>query len=319
MAAIRTHGLTRDFSTVRALDRLTLEVPRGSVFGFLGRNGAGKTTTIRLLLGLLEPTSGGATVMGFDCFSQSMEVRKRCGVLLEQHGLIERISAIDNLELYGRIWRIPRKIRRARVRELLERVDLWERRKEKVRTWSRGMKQKLAIARALVHRPAVLFLDEPTAGLDPVAAASLRDDLLTLAERERVTVFLNTHYLTEAEKLCDILGIIRDGRLLALGSPEELRRQGARRWVRVTGSGFSDTVLEIVRSRPEVSWLSREEDCLLVDFQDECRAAPIVRLLVRLGAEIEEVRQVDNTLEDAFHSLMNGEVPPSGSWLVKAG
>jgi ABC-2 type transport system ATP-binding protein len=289
------------------------------VFGFLGRNGAGKTTTIRLLLGLLEPTSGTATVMGFDCFTQSMEVRKRCGVLLEQHGLIERLSALDNLEIYGRIWQIPRKLRRARVKELLNRVDLWEQRDQKVRTWSRGMKQKLAIARALVHRPAVLFLDEPTAGLDPVAAASLREDLVGLAARERVTVFLNTHHLADAEKLCDKLGIIRDGRLLAMGSPDELRRQGARRRVRVTGSGFSDNVLEMLRSRPEVAWLVREDGRLHIDFHEESSVAPIVRLLVRLGADIEEVMPVGNTLEDAFHSMMNGDVPPAGSWLVRAG
>ena len=199
--AIQTHALTRDFGAVRAVDSLTLEVPTCIIFGYLGPNGSGKTTTIRLLLGLLEPTSGKAEVLGFDTRTQAEAIRVRSGALLEFAGLYERMSAQDNLDLYGRIYRMPAPARQARIKELLTHLDLWERRRDQVSTWSRGMKQKLAVARALFHHPPLVFLDEPTAGFDPIAAAALREDLASLVAREGVTVFLNTHNLSEAEKL----------------------------------------------------------------------------------------------------------------------
>jgi len=202
--AIRIENLTRDFETVRAVDSLSLEVPAGIIFGFLGPNGAGKTTTINLLLGLLEPTEGRAEVLGFDTRTQPDEVRTRSGALLEHPGVYEQLSAEDNLEFYGRIWRMPAAERKARIKELLTHMGVWERRKERVGTWSKGMKQKLALARAMLHRPALVFLDEPTAGLDVVAAATVRDDLEALAAREGVTVFLTTHNMAEAERLCSV-------------------------------------------------------------------------------------------------------------------
>ena len=204
-SAIRTDRLTRDFASeagpVRAVDNLSLEVPAGIVFGFLGPNGAGKTTTLRLLLGLLEPTQGRAEVLGFDTLSQADAVRTGCGALLEHTGVYEQMSAEDNLELYGRIWRLPGAERKARIKELLSHIGLWERRKDPVGKWSRGMKQKLALARTLLHRPALIFLDEPTAGLDVQSAVEVRNDLAALAAREGVTVFLTTHNMNEAEKL----------------------------------------------------------------------------------------------------------------------
>ena len=190
---IRTEHLSRFFSTVKAVDDLSLEVPAGIVFGFLGPNGAGKTTTIHLLLGLLEPTRGQAYVLGFDTRTQADEIRTRIGALLEFAGLYERMSAEDNLDFYGRIYHMPAAERRARIKELLTHLDLWDRRRYPVGKWSRGMKQKLAVARALLHHPPLIFLDEPTAGFDPVAAAALRNDLASLVAREGVTVFLNTH------------------------------------------------------------------------------------------------------------------------------
>ncbi len=200
--AIRMTHLTRDFKNVRAVDDLTMEVPEGVVFGFLGPNGSGKTTTINLLLGLLEPTTGSAEVLGFDTRTQADDVRNGTGALLEFAGLYERLSAADNLEFYGRVWKMPARERKERAKELLSHIGLWDRRNEKVGKWSRGMKQKLAVTRAIFHRPALVFLDEPTAGLDPVAAATLHDDIASLVSREHVSVFLTTHNLAEAEKLC---------------------------------------------------------------------------------------------------------------------
>jgi ABC-2 type transport system ATP-binding protein len=229
-----------------------LEVPAGIVFEFLGPNGAGKTTTIHLLLGLLEPTAGQARVLGFDTRTQADAIRAHSGALLEFAGLYERMSAQDNLDLYGRIYRMPESARRARIKELLTHLDLWERRQDQVSTWSRGMKQKLAVARALFHHPPLVFLDEPTAGFDPLAAAALHNDLVSLVAREGVTVFLTTHNLTEAEKLCAQVGVIRQGKLVTVGAPDELRARTGGPQAEIVGRGFTEQMLATLRERPEV-------------------------------------------------------------------
>ena len=302
--AIRTLGLSRDFGALRAVDDLSLEIAPGTVFGFLGPNGAGKTTTIRLLLGLLEPSDGRAQVLGYDVQTQGDEVRSRCGALLEHNGLYERLTALDNLELYGRLWHIPRAERQFRIQELLTHFGLWERRKETVGQWSRGMKQKLAVARTQLHRPSLVFLDEPTAGLDPVAAAALREDLAALATREGVTVFLTTHNLTEAERLCQRVGVIRQGRLLALGSPDELRRNTGTPKVEVTGTGFSQHALNLLRARPEVANVTRGDGRLVIETHPGTETTSLVSLLTGAGARIEEVQKGKADLEEAFLSLL---------------
>jgi ABC-2 type transport system ATP-binding protein len=220
--AIETRGLTRVFGALRAIDTLDLAIPRGSIFGLLGPNGSGKTTTIRMLLGILESTSGSARVLGFDTRSHAQDIRTRCGALLEHDGLYERLNAWNNLELFARIWGMRRDERQSRVEELLDRVGLLDRRNELVAAWSRGQKQKLAIARTLLHRPELLFLDEPSAGLDPVAARTFRRELARLVEQEQTTVFLTTHNLSEAERLCGRIGVLVEGRLAACGTPSEI-------------------------------------------------------------------------------------------------
>lgn len=305
--AIRTEYLTRDFDTVRAVDSLSLEVPSGTVFGFLGPNGAGKTTTIRLLLGLLEPTSGRADVLGFDARTHADAIRARTGALLEHSGLYERLSAMDNLEFYARIWHIPAIERQTRIKELLTHLGLWERRSEIVGRWSRGMRQKLAVARTLLHRPALIFLDEPTAGLDPVAAAALREDLASLAAREGVTVFLTTHNLAEAEKLCNQVGVIRQGKLLKVGRPDELRARGSAPRVEVFGRRFNDRALELLRARPEVVAANLQSGYLSIELRGDADTAPLVSLLVSAGVEIEEVRKDKASLEEVFLTLMEEE------------
>jgi ABC-2 type transport system ATP-binding protein len=305
--AIKTEGLSRDFTSVRALDNLSIEVATGSVFGFLGPNGAGKTTTIRLLLGLLEPTKGYAQVLGFDTQTQADEIRIRSGALLEHNGLYERLSAENNLEFYGRVWQLSKPDRQARIRELLTNLDLWERRKEPVANWSRGMKQKLAMARALLHRPRILFLDEPTAGLDPAAAARLRDDLENLVEREGVTVFLNTHNLAEAERLCHQIGIIRQGKLVGHGSPRELRTQAGGPSLEITGKDFSKEAIQELRARPEVLSAELHNNRLTLHLKEVVETAPLVSLLVGSGAQVEEVIKAQSSLEEVFLSLVNEE------------
>jgi ABC-2 type transport system ATP-binding protein len=302
--AIKTHNLSRSFGDVQAVKDLSLEIISGSVFGFLGPNGAGKTTTIRLLLGLLEPTGGSAQVFDFDTHRHANRIRELSGALLEHHGLYERLSAEDNLEFYGRVWRFPRSERQARKKEVLTQMGLWDRRGEQVVKWSRGMKQKLAVARALFHRPALIFLDEPTAGLDPVAAASLRDDLAALAEREGVTVFLSTHNLTEAEKLCHRVGVIRAGRLLAVGTPAELRSMIGVNRREIYGRGLSMQLVELLRARPEVIDVRLVNQHLVLDLEGQSEMAPLVNLMLRAGVEIEEVRRSTVSLEEVFLTLV---------------
>ncbi len=303
--AIKTENLSKDFDSIQALDNLSIEVPTGSVFGFLGPNGAGKTTTIRLLLGLLEPSQGKAQVLGYDTGSQADQIRYQSGALLEHNGLYERLSAENNLDFYGRVWRIPAPERQARIRQLLTNLELWDRRKEPVGNWSRGMKQKLAMARALFHRPKLLFLDEPTASLDPSAAAKLRDNLEKLVEIEGVTVFLNTHNLAEAERLCQKIGIIRGGKLVAEGSPNQLRAQAGNPQLEITGKGFSGAVIQELRTRPEVISAELRNNHLTVQLQETVETAPLVNLLVKSGVQVEEVIKAQSSLEDVFLSLIN--------------
>lgn len=305
--AIRTQNMTRFFGSVRAVDGITFEVPTGIVFGFLGPNGAGKTTTIRLLLGLLEADEGRAEVLGLDTATQADEIRARSGALLENHGLYERLSAEDNLEYYGRIWRIPSTERKERIKELLSGMGLWERRREQVGGWSRGMKQKLAVARSLFHRPALVFLDEPTTGLDPVAAAALREDLAQLVAREGVTVFLTTHNLTEAEKLCHEVGVIRDGQLIAVGPLEKLRASAGGPRLEILGKGFNSEILQWVKSRPEVTQVNLDNGRLTIYFQQPVESAPFISQLVAAGADVEEVRKGSASLEEVFLALVNDE------------
>ncbi|MGB5931972.1 MAG: ABC transporter ATP-binding protein [Anaerolineae bacterium] len=293
--AIRIENLTRDFGPVRAVDDLSLEVPSGIIFGFLGPNGAGKTTTIRLLLGLLEPTDGRA------------EVRTRTGALLEHTGIYEHLSAEDNLEFYGRVYRMPASERQARIKELLTRIGLWERRKEPAGKWSHGMKQKLALARAMLHRPPLVLLDEPTAGLDVMAAVAVRDDLVSLAASEGVTVFLTTHNMVEAERLCAQVAVIREGSLVALGDPDDLRARAGGPRVEIVGRGFNENALALLRARPEVAAAEVHDDHLTIELREETDVAPLVSLLVGAGVQVAEVRHGKASLEEVFVTLMEEE------------
>jgi len=302
--AISIQNLTQDFESVQALDNLSLEIPAGIIFGFLGPNGAGKTTTIRLLLGLLEPTSGSTQVLGFDTRSQADLIRAHTGALLEHSGIYEQMSAEDNLEFYGRAFRMPEAARNARIQELLTEMGLWERRKDRVGTWSRGMKQKLALARTMLHQPKLILLDEPTAGLDVQAAVSIREDLAALVSRENITIFLTTHNMVDAEKLCHQVAIIREGKLLTLGSPDELRSSAGKPQVDVIGRGFSDGALGLLQIHPHVTAIHKQNHHLKIDLLAETDTAALVNILVGAGAQVEEVHRSKASLEEVFLTLV---------------
>jgi ABC-2 type transport system ATP-binding protein len=218
--AIEVQNLTRNYNGLRAVDGISFDVEPGEIFGFLGPNGAGKTTTIKMLTGQLRPTSGEAQVMGCDVVAEREQLKPQIGVVFDSQNIYERSSARDNLSFYARLYRI----KKARVEEVLAQVGLADRVQDRVKDYSNGMKQRLVIARALLHKPKVLFLDEPTRGLDPNVARSIRAIVVDLA-KQGMTVFLTTHYMEEADQLSNRVAIIDQGRIVALDTPENLKAE----------------------------------------------------------------------------------------------
>jgi ABC-2 type transport system ATP-binding protein len=220
--AIRMEGLTRTFGPLTAVDRLSLDIPAGSIFGLLGPNGAGKTTTIKMLITLLPPSSGTAIVGGFDIRRKPREVRRRIGYVPQLLSADGTLTGHENLLVFARLYAVPRRERAERIRQALELIGLTEVADTLVRRYSGGMIRRLEIAQAILHRPSVLFLDEPTVGLDPVARRAVWQHVKELSERFGTTILLTTHYMEEAEALCDHVAILDQGRVVAVGSPEEL-------------------------------------------------------------------------------------------------
>ena len=222
---IRVEHLVKRFGDVTAVDDVSFEVSRGEVFAFLGPNGAGKTTTVKMLTTLLRPTSGVVELDGLDPVARRDEVRKRFGVVFQDPSLDQDLTAWENMEIHGVLYGVPRRVRRERAEELLRLFELWERRDSLVKTFSGGMRRRLEIARGLLHTPKVLFLDEPTLGLDPQSRNQMWTHVKRLNESDQVTVFLTTHYMDEAERVADRISVIDHGRIVATGSPAELKER----------------------------------------------------------------------------------------------
>jgi ABC-2 type transport system ATP-binding protein len=304
--AFVTDGLTRHFGAVVAVDHLTLEVQAGEVFGFLGHNGAGKTTTVRMLNGVLDPTSGTARVLGLVPTEQGPALRRRTGVLTETPSLDERLTGRENLEIYATLYGIPRREIAARVGELMELFQLDDRADEKAGDYSKGMKQRLALARALIHRPQLLFLDEPTSGLDPVATRLVHDLIMHLSHDEDRTVSLCTHNLDEAQKLCDRVAVLEHGKLVALGTPEELASKIGRsqRLEFQVARADEETVLRLLAEAPGVS--AHREDGTIVAAGAEWDSIPgLVTSLASAGVHIYRVAPQEASLEEAYFALQS--------------
>jgi len=241
---IQVLDLTRRYGEILAVDHINFEVTKGEVYGFLGPNGAGKTTTIRMLAGLSIPTGGNASILGFDIRSEIINVKKRIGIVPEISNLYDELSGFDNLVFMAQLYGVPRTQRRKRAEELLKTFRLYERKDSLFRTFSRGMKRALTIAAALIHNPEVLFLDEPTVGLDVVAARSLRN-LISNLRQQGITIFLTTHYLEEADLLCDRVAILVKGRILAIDTPQALK-------AKTTKKSLEGAFMKITGLEPEV-------------------------------------------------------------------
>ena len=221
--AIHVKDLTRRFGELVAVDQISFDIEQGEIFGLLGPNGAGKTTTLSMLSTMLEPTSGTATVMGIDIAKDQDGVRKAIGIVFQDQSLDEELTAWENMDFHGRLYRIPKEIRLQRIDELLKLVELTDRRNDIVKTFSGGMRRRLEIARGLLHHPAVLFLDEPTLGLDPQTRNHLWQYIETLAREKNITIILTTHYMEEADRLCNRIAIIDHGKIIALDTPTRLK------------------------------------------------------------------------------------------------
>ncbi len=307
MPIIATQGLSMRFGNVQAVNDLDLQVEQGQVFGFLGPNGAGKTTTVRLLNGLLEPTAGDATVFEMDVRTQGALIRRETGVLTESPSLYEALTARQNLAFYGDLYGVPQDAIAHRVDEVLERFGLDERADDRVGGYSKGMKQRLALARAFMHKPRLLFLDEPTAGLDPAAARMVVELIAEQTNSDGRTVFLCTHNLTEAQRLCDVVGVIDRGWLRAVGAPETLARQMWERiWVdlRLAAAPAESTVAGL-KALPFVSAVQADSAQLAVELGSENDIADLIALLVAQQERVLAVVPRAHTLEDIYFRLQS--------------
>ncbi|MEM1985731.1 MAG: ABC transporter ATP-binding protein [Nitrososphaeria archaeon] len=309
MGTIIVEGLTKYFGSIKAVDHLTFEVGEGEIFGILGPNGAGKTTTIRMLACLIKPSEGSATVGGYDILKDAIKVRELVGILTENPSLYERLTALENMDFFAEAYGVSdKKERYRRIKDWLEFFGLWDRRNDKVVTFSKGMKQKLAIARALVHRPPILFLDEPTSGLDPESSKEIRDLMERLSRREKHTILLCTHRLEDAERLCNRVMIINQGRSIVIGSPEELRNKiGDSPKLVIKLREIHPIILEAVKVVSEVRMVKVNDlmSELEIEVNDIDSITPeIVKEIVYAGAQILKVNVLRPTLEEAYLRLI---------------
>lgn len=305
---IRTEGLTRRFGATVAVEGLDLQVGEGELLGLLGPNGAGKTTTVRMLAGLIAPTAGRAFVGGHAVGREDDRIREIVGFLTEAPGLYEKLSAWRNLDFYGRLHRLPEGLRRERIAHYLRLLGLWERRDELVAGFSRGMKQRLAVARAILHEPRVLFLDEPTNGLDPESARTVRGIIEELHQAGR-TIVLCTHNLVEADWLCDRVAIVKQ-RLLRIDTPASLRAELYGHQVAVGLRELRPELVAAVRALPfvvetHVVEVGQNGSTLAVRLADPSEQTPeLVRALVGAGAAIQSVGDLRASLEDVYLDLV---------------
>jgi len=298
---ITTQNLTKKFDQITAVENLTLEIPEGEVFGFLGPNGAGKTTTVRILTSLITPTAGSATVNGHVIGEEDIDIRRSVGLLTETPGLYDNLSAERNLEIYASLYEVEDI--KGQVEKYLRFLGLWERRNDVAATFSKGMKQKLAIARALLHEPRTLFLDEPTAGLDPEASRLVREFILEIKKQGR-TIFICTHNLDEADRLCDRIGVFKT-RLLVLDSPAKLRRQVFGRKVVFHIQQADQSLVDKLSLHPHVTEASLIDQKIVVTIDDpETHNPELIRILVSEGADIQFVGELRRSLEDVYLQLV---------------
>lgn len=314
MAIIKTNALTKSYGRIQAVRSLDLNIEKGEIFGLLGPNGAGKTTTIGMLCTIVRPTSGSASIAGFDVVKYPADVRRKVGIVFQDPTLDTVLTGRENLELHARLYGVSSAVREKRITEMLELVDLKERSNDITRTYSGGMRRRLELARGLLHRPAVLFLDEPTLGLDPQTRARIWEYIKAMAQKEQTTVVLTTHYMEEAQQVCSRVGIIDHGRIIALGSPEDLIESMGGDIVAIR---VKEPPLERIRTLPYVSEVKENDGLVEITMKEAHLHLP------ELLAHIQNVECVEMrvpTLNDVFIKLTGRDIredsiEDSGSWV----
>ncbi len=303
MPAIETQELTKKFGQVTAVEDLNLKVEGGEILGLLGPNGAGKTTTLSMLCTLLKPTSGTASVNGFDVRRSPADVRRSIGIVFQDPSLDEQLTAMENLDFHARLYMMKPEQRKTRIEEVLDIVELGDKRREFVKNFSGGMRRRLEIARGLMHHPRVLFLDEPTLGLDPQTRRNIWSYIKGMSEREGVTIILTTHYMEEAEFLCDRIGIIDEGKIIALDTYAGLKAKIGKQTVILEAEGTGDYVREL-KTLKGVRDISEHGNKLSINADEAERILPLLfETARRMGVKVRSVSLHSSNLEDVFIKL----------------
>jgi len=314
MAIIEIQSLTKTYGKIRAVRGIDLSIDKGEIFGLLGPNGAGKTTTIGMLCTIIRPTSGSALISGHDIMKEPAEVRRKVGIVFQDPTLDTLLTGRENLELHGRLYGIPPELRRIRIQEMLELVDLNDRADDITRTYSGGMRRRLELARGLLHRPAVLFLDEPTLGLDPQTRARTWDYIRKMAQNEQTTVVLTTHYMEEAELVCNRVGIIDHGQIIALGTPDELKESLGGYMVVIQ---VNEPPLDMIRELPYVSDVKMNDGLVEISMKEAHIHLPDLLSKIK---NVERVETRSSTLNDVFikltgRDIREEEMEDTGGWI----
>jgi ABC-2 type transport system ATP-binding protein len=315
MAVIEIKDLTKKFNELTAVDALNLQIKEGEIFGLLGPNGAGKTTTLLMLTTLIQPTSGTAAINNYDIRTQPHDVRKSIGIVFQDPSSDEILTGYENLKLHGWLYDMPITLREERIKEVLELVDLVIRKNDRVKKYSGGMRRRLELARGLMHHPRVLFLDEPTLGLDPQTRESIWEYIQKLAKEKNITIVMTTHYMDEADKLCDRLAIIDHGKIVVLGSPKELKKELGGDIVRLRSTKLDINKLKKLSYVKKTS-TCKDEICLTIE-----NANIHLQELLNFVGKVDSVEIHSPTLDDVFLHYTGRQIresTPEGSWAEKA-
>ncbi len=305
--AIDVQHLTKKFHSTLAVDNLTFQVGKGEVFGLLGPNGAGKTTTVRMLCCLIPPTEGSASIGGYDISSieDSMKARKIIGLVPDNVGLYDTLSAAENLQFYGKMYEAPDQLVNNNIEKYLKMLDLWEKRNQSVGTYSKGMRQKVAVARALIHDPEILIMDEPTANLDPEASRTIRDFIIELKKENR-TIMLNTHNLDEAQRICTKIGVLKT-HMITVDTPGNLQRSFSGSRISIKLADINAQILQAVKAL-NLGNIFQDSGTLLIDLADIDKDTPVVvNAISAAGGKIKSVNEVKMSLEEAYFKLVGEE------------
>jgi ABC-2 type transport system ATP-binding protein len=315
MNIIETKNLTKKFEKMTAVDNLNLQIEEGEIFGLLGPNGAGKTTTLLMLVTLKPPTSGTATINGFDIVKQPDKVRKSIGIVFQDPSSDEILTGYENLKLHGWLYDMPDTLREERIKEVLTLVDLNDRKDDRVKKYSGGMRRRLELARGLMHHPKILFLDEPTLGLDPQSREHIWKYIENLAKEKNMTIIITTHYMDEADKLCDRLAIIDRGKIVVLGTPKKLKKDLGGDIIRLKAEALD---LEVLKKLPYVKEISPCDGEVCLTLED---ANTHLQEILKVVGKIDSVEIRTPTLDDVFLHYTGRamrEDSPEGSWAEKA-